>query len=260
MKWFKHETDAVNSEKLNQLIDKAGLEGYGRFWRVLEVVAERMDDSNKCSVELSVRRWAELLHYPPKCRTDYIVSFFDLLRMCGLCEVDVDRHIDSTSGAHTEICIRTTIPNLLKKRDNYTKNLQAVGKKLASKEVEEEVDIDKKKKNTAPASHGANGTDPRIKQIIDHAAQTFQEQFGEKLPISAKDGANVKRLLKTYSQEQVTVAWDYYITANGKHGNWFRTQGITISNFSSDSNFSKCIVGEDRGVNQMGKFKDKDLF
>ena len=60
MKWFKHETDAIHSEKLTRLINEFGFEGYGRFWRIMEIVAERMDVSDRCHAELPEKEWLRL--------------------------------------------------------------------------------------------------------------------------------------------------------------------------------------------------------
>jgi hypothetical protein len=125
VKWFKHETDAMRSEKLTRLIDEFGLEGYGRFWRVMEIVAERMDESNRCHAELPEKEWLLLLSIRRPLFNRY------LLAICQLFNIKVIRN---------NLLIRIEIPNLLEKRDNYTANLQATNKKLASKEVEVEVE------------------------------------------------------------------------------------------------------------------------
>ena len=38
MKWFKHFTDASDDEFIAELEDRFGLEGYARYWKLLEVV------------------------------------------------------------------------------------------------------------------------------------------------------------------------------------------------------------------------------
>ena len=46
MKWFKHYSNASDSVKLNHLIDELGLEGYGRYWLLLELLAQDFDGIN----------------------------------------------------------------------------------------------------------------------------------------------------------------------------------------------------------------------
>ena len=43
MRWFKHYSDASDSVKLNKLIDELGVEGYGRYWLLLELLAGEFD-------------------------------------------------------------------------------------------------------------------------------------------------------------------------------------------------------------------------
>lgn len=43
MRFFKHFSNAKNSDSLEQLIEEFGFEGYGRYWRLLEILSERFD-------------------------------------------------------------------------------------------------------------------------------------------------------------------------------------------------------------------------
>ena len=43
MRWFKHYSNAKHSEKLMELEEKHGLEGYARYWKLLEFLSERFD-------------------------------------------------------------------------------------------------------------------------------------------------------------------------------------------------------------------------
>ena len=135
MKWFKHETDSVHSEKLNLLIENFGFEGYGRYWRLLETVAERMDSSNRCHAEYTVARWCEIL----KVKRKVLETFL--------------KHLGNVFGIKAEQkenVLKITIPKLLKKRDNYTKNLKASCKELPNKEVEEKRIKNKRQESEIP--------------------------------------------------------------------------------------------------------------
>ena len=118
MRWFKHETDATHSEKLALLVAEFGFEGYGRYWRIMEIVAERMDASDRCHAELPEKEWLRLLSVRRPLLSRY------LLVICQLFNIKV-----ITNG----LLIRIEIPNLLEKRDNYTTNLQAANNKLANR-------------------------------------------------------------------------------------------------------------------------------
>ena len=61
MKWFKHDSDAFTSEGVEILIDEFGFAGYGRWNRLLEIVAFKMDETDRCWVEYPVSKWCSLL-------------------------------------------------------------------------------------------------------------------------------------------------------------------------------------------------------
>jgi len=43
MKWLKHYSNASTSIKLNLLIDELGVDGYGRYWLLLELLSEKFN-------------------------------------------------------------------------------------------------------------------------------------------------------------------------------------------------------------------------
>ncbi len=46
MKWIKHDTDANNDAKLQNVLLDYGLEGYGLYWYCLELIAGKVDKDN----------------------------------------------------------------------------------------------------------------------------------------------------------------------------------------------------------------------
>lgn len=130
MKWFRHETDAKDSEKIAVLIDGYGFEGYGRFWRICEIIADRMDETDRCYAELPESIWCQKLAITrPKLRqylTD-VASIFDI-------KVTLNEHR-----------INIEYRKLLQKRDNYTKDLQASSKRLPSidRDTDTDTELDK---------------------------------------------------------------------------------------------------------------------
>lgn len=123
MKWFKHLSNARDDERISDLEDAAGLEGYGFYFKLLEIVAATMDGSDRCEVGFSISRWATLTNcHPIKART-----LLGRVGSCGLVELRLD-------GDRAVV----RIPKLLKHRDNHTKNLQVTCKQEVEKEKEEE--------------------------------------------------------------------------------------------------------------------------
>lgn len=121
MKWFCHMTSSANDEKLSALMDEYGLEGYGFWWRVVEIVGTYVDEKGKHSVKLSPKKWGNLLGISPK-------KFQTLAEFCANLElifIKNDKNI-----------IEISIPNILKYCDTYTKqktkNFEETSKKLQS--------------------------------------------------------------------------------------------------------------------------------
>lgn len=59
MRWFKHMSDSQNDEKMSELMDRFGAEGYGVWWLILERICQQMDKSSRTSARLSVKVWAK---------------------------------------------------------------------------------------------------------------------------------------------------------------------------------------------------------
>jgi len=131
VKWFKHFSGASHDEFLEEIIDSFGLEGYARWWLILEAIASQMDGSKKCSVSYSWVKWQTIL----KGKRNKLETFLEHLENKSKIKL-------KQNGNKLEI----ECPNLLKMRDNYTKNLQVDNKetldKTSKQEVEVEVEVD----------------------------------------------------------------------------------------------------------------------
>lgn len=156
MKWFKHYTDARRSEGLSVIRARFGFEGIGWWFTILEMIAEKMDESDRCYIELPVREWCLILQTKPqklrtyldvlvqKCRTS--VSEFENM---GVCYISVEVH------------------NLLKNRDEHTRKLRSKSGESHSQRKKVEGDIDKENTNTEKVGGGrktqpTNGHHPEL--------------------------------------------------------------------------------------------------
>ena len=106
MKWFKHDTDCETSEGLSYLISIEGFAGYGRWFRVLEIVASKMDKSDRCHAEFPIQKWCSLLGLKQKKLISFLKLTENKLKTKVVCFDNI---------------IRIEIPNLLNKRDEYSK-------------------------------------------------------------------------------------------------------------------------------------------
>lgn len=123
MKWFKHDTDGHRSEKLAAIRAQFGFEGIGWWFTILEMVAEKMDETDRCDLELPIKDWcAALSTKPQKFRT-----YLDVLSQIGRTSAEHRQNIGLCSTSESEKCgicyVSVKIPNLLKKRDEHTSRL-----------------------------------------------------------------------------------------------------------------------------------------
>lgn len=187
MKWFKHDADAFLSEGVDALIDVEGFAGYGRWNRILEIVAFKMDDTNRCHAEYSIQKWCRLLGLKQK----KLISFLEL----------TEKQL-KTKVVYSENIIRIEIPNLLKKRDNYTKHLQVPKKQLVSKDIDKEVEVEKKKNIKKKGVYGefenVSLSKEEYKKLSDKFSGTIQEK------IEALSGY-MKSKGKTYKDHYATI-------------------------------------------------------
>lgn len=180
MKWFRHETDAIHSEKLALLISKFGFEGYGRYWRIMELVAERMDETGKCYLELPEKDWLRYLSVRRPLLHRYLVV------ICQLFDI---------KQVTTGLLIRIEIPNLLKKRDYATLKKRQRGT-MSPLEVEVEVEVESKV-HKGVGKKAKNKTNPEIKILLDFYHTNFLKTHGFKPETGGKAAAIFTKLLKS---------------------------------------------------------------
>lgn len=92
------------------MIDSFGMEGYGMWWRLLEIVALQMDESDRCHVTFSSQNWAKVFGVSQR-KSDKFLSFLENISL-----VVLEKNPYSDPNKTT-----VSIPNLLKFRDEYTK-------------------------------------------------------------------------------------------------------------------------------------------
>lgn len=170
MKWFKHMTCSGTDEKLAIIIDELGLEGYGFYWRLLEIVAEKLDAKGEPNCCYSIKRWSKIFGLYPK-KFLKILERFEKLSLI-FCKT-FEKHSEKFSETSEKI-LEISIPNLLKYRDNYTKNSQVADNKVASIEIDKDKDI-----NIIKSSQNPGDFDEQKKQPVE---QEISMEQGELVP------------------------------------------------------------------------------
>lgn len=139
MKWFKHMSDAGQSQFLDGLFDEFGFAGPARWWWMLEAIASQMDRSDCCSVTYSWAKWSSIL----RGKQNNLRLFLE--------HCQNESKITFTEDGNK---VRIECRNLLNLRDNYTKDLQVTAngtsKSSSKQEVEVEVEVEKRGDGGAP--------------------------------------------------------------------------------------------------------------
>ena len=152
---------AKDDEKIVELLAIGGLEAYGFYWAVIELIARQMGEkSDKCSVTYPLPYLSRQLY----CHHNKATNLLGKLQVTGLIDVnkiEVDGRVN----------FRLTCPNLLKYRDEYTtkktKNRDKIGTKSRQNQEQEtdtetdtdtdtETDTDIKQKQKKPKEKKAD--------------------------------------------------------------------------------------------------------
>jgi hypothetical protein len=132
MKWFKHYSNASTSAKLNILMEKHGIEGYGKYWLLVELLADKWSgDEPRFEIHYSTIK-QRLRTYHDKITRRFLKDLNESRLMSIECK--------------DNLCT-IYFPKLLEIKDNHTKNLQVSSPKLAprkEKKREEKKRLDKK--------------------------------------------------------------------------------------------------------------------
>lgn len=193
MKWFKHLSDASKAgELIAEIEDIFGLEGYARYFKLLEAVAYKMDTSDKCSAAYPWSKWQTFLKGKRKKLETFLVYLENKQ------EINLKQN-----GNILEI----EIPKLAQLRDNHTKNLQVTSKQLAPR-----IRIKNKNKELDICNPPINPPREKIKPRFDDDDFQLAEEMSEKIavvipnvkPPKLNDWANCIRLIR--EQDNKTIA------------------------------------------------------
>lgn len=179
MKWLKHHTNSTDSESLEMIIDTLGFEGYGRYWRILEILGRRFDGCDT-SFRISKRELRETIRVKS---AKHLGRFMDTLGKCrGHTVEELENHYE----------IKADILLELKSRDFKTARTErettAPKNKIKNKEKEEEKE---KEKPRAPVVEFKN---PKIQVTPDEVVDLWNRTLGIKLNKPCKGlGASQRR-------------------------------------------------------------------
>lgn len=83
MRWFKHDSDANRDAKLQKVVIKYGLEGYGLYWYCIELIAGNIDTHN---LTFELEHDSELLSHHTNIHQERLEEMMEYFVRIGLFE------------------------------------------------------------------------------------------------------------------------------------------------------------------------------
>lgn len=158
MRWFKHLSRARRDEKIAALMADCGIEGYGFYFLLCEVIAEALEKDGVPALTYTLPQWSHALYS----HHHRVSKYLGKLRVTGLCEVS---EVDGK--------IRVTIPNLLKYRDEYAGKsrhspieLPTDSRPSHARVSETETDAEEEKEPPTPTAPTGAGSDGKSLAVV----------------------------------------------------------------------------------------------
>jgi uncharacterized phage protein (TIGR02220 family) len=237
MRWFKHLTDSHDDEKLVSLRTKHGLEGYGFWWLLIEIVAKQTGKTDdKFSVAYPVSHWLRLtgVYHHKKFR-----ELTEMLQRLCLIDAQSIDNVGTISELSLKDVLTISIPNLLKYRDEYArKSVQTPDRlpKISHLDIELETEADKTivgQPDITPYSEVVEFLNAELKTQYSVKTQAIRKliharcQEGHTLEDFKKVITNMK---KTWSNDSKMKQYlRPHTLFNGKFSSYLNTQPVQQS-------------------------------
>ncbi|MGB1290503.1 MAG: conserved phage C-terminal domain-containing protein [Pseudoalteromonas sp.] len=167
--WIKHFTNVSDSDVVSQIIDELGMVGYGRYWRLLELLGKRFDE-NTTKFKITKRDLREAMRFSNDTQLHaFMVALATHSAVTG-----------NPKGRHYEL--ESSIISDLQHRD-----FKRARRDRAKTKTKTNTNTNKK----APPEIAA--IDPRIIEIIDYLNQKQACNYG---PQTKSHHVEIKRQLK----------------------------------------------------------------
>ena len=182
MKYLGHDTNSRNDVRLKRLIKKHGVKGYGVYWAINEIIAEKIDRSNlSCRLECSIEELADEFNED----TDTIRTIAGYCTDMGLITFDGKNYLNT---------------KILKRLDEYTKkSIRTLSGEYPTKERKEKNEINEKKEtDQTPQTQAikkwpSTSTAKPVKTYMDKMNEQWAK---EDKTITSKDIPKAKELIK----------------------------------------------------------------
>lgn len=167
MKWFKHASDASDDSFIEGLEEKFGWEGYGRWWKLLEIIAREMEKNDLPFAEHTWVKWQSLLKGKRKNIELFLAHCVaqNKLIISGSFSLQTGNKLETNSVVadcdrkQTENKLKITCNKLLDLRDNHTKKFPVTFQELPPKTKIEEKESKKELSSPLPPSEPVDNSE-----------------------------------------------------------------------------------------------------
>jgi hypothetical protein len=183
-----------------------------------------MDETNRDFIEYSVNVWAKKIGVLPS-------KFKKLAENCaetGLISLAIRVQTDKKLSIKRSEMYKITSPNLLKYRDNHTKNLQVACKQEVELEEEKEVELEvekevKKKTKTTPLApatadagkiHGDTELQSACRSTWKSYCTAYFNRYGTEPTRNAGVNSMVKQFVQKIGYEEAPLVAEFYVNHN----------------------------------------------
>jgi len=98
-------TRSWDDERISRLVERAGLEGYGFYFRLVEIIAANMEENSEPNATYSAQKWSKLTAiFKPK-----VQKLCEVCSNLGLIEFEINSDL-----------LKVSIPKIIKYRDEYS--------------------------------------------------------------------------------------------------------------------------------------------
>ena len=158
MRWFKHDSDANRDAKLQKVVIKYGLEGYGLYWYCIELIAGNIDTHN---LTFELEHDSELLSHHTNIHQERLEEMMEYFVRIGLFEsangvitcLKIAKRLDQSMTSNKDLrkkiaVVHQLLPNrgINNNHDSVmTQSCQSHDKVMQEEKRIEEIRRDKKK-------------------------------------------------------------------------------------------------------------------
>lgn len=199
MKWFKHYHNSSTSNELNEIIDDLGLEGYARYWLLLELLTEKFDgESTTFKIHFSEISAKVRIKFRKK-----LATFLQKLSKSSVTFTGVEGNF-----------YKIEAPILLDLMDRDFKKTRKKREEPAPKNKDKRI---KKKNKNSPVAKIASGAATEVKPSFEIRCayeSAYQDRYGIKPSWGAPEYNLANRLLKSLPKSEVLTLVQKYLSYN----------------------------------------------